>query len=180
MRVKHLFLEGRALITSLLWIAFITSLMGHHFLTSWLPTVLNTNGVPLAHAVVAGSLIQGGGALGSLIVGRLLDRVGMISIVMAFIISIPFVVLIGAVAMPEYLLMTTVFISGMCLLGGQIGLNALARSCRCHGSSSAPQSRGRAARSRCSPCRQWSQESPHARRNQSCARAKCPGPRCGR
>jgi hypothetical protein len=38
MRVKHLFLEGRALITSLLWIAFITSLMGHHFLTSWLPT----------------------------------------------------------------------------------------------------------------------------------------------
>ena len=50
----------------------------------------------------------------------------MISIVMAFIISIPFVVLIGAVAMPEYLLMSTVFISGMCLLGGQIGLNALA------------------------------------------------------
>jgi hypothetical protein len=77
---------------------------GHHFLTSWLPTVLNANGVPLAHAVIAGSLIQGGGALGSLIVGRLLDRVGMISIVMAFIISIPFVVLIGAVAMPEYLL----------------------------------------------------------------------------
>ena len=36
------------------------------------------------------------------------------------------VALIGAVAMPEYLLMTTVFISGMCLLGGQIGLNALA------------------------------------------------------
>ena len=100
--------------------------MGHHFLTSWLPTVLNTNGVPLAHAVVAGSLIQGGGALGSLIVGRLLDRVGMIAIVMAFIISIPFVVLIGAFAMPEYLLMTVVFISGMCLLGGQIGLNALA------------------------------------------------------
>src|SRR6202048_1408540 len=126
MPVKHLFTEGRAAVTSLLWAAFITSLMGHHFLTSWLPTVLNANGVPLAHAVVAGSLIQGGGALGSLIVGRLLDRVGMISIVMAFIISIPFVVLIGAVAMPEYLLMTTVFISGMCLLGGQIGLNALA------------------------------------------------------
>ena len=126
MPVKHLFTEGRAAITSLLWAAFITSLMGHHFLTSWLPTVLNANGVPLAHAVVAGSLIQGGGALGSLIVGRLLDRVGMISIVTAFIISIPFVALIGAVAMPEYLLMTTVFISGMCLLGGQIGLNALA------------------------------------------------------
>jgi AAHS family 4-hydroxybenzoate transporter-like MFS transporter len=62
MPVKHLFTEGRAAVTSLLWAAFITSLMGHHFLTSWLPTVLNANGVPLAHAVVAGSLIQGGGA----------------------------------------------------------------------------------------------------------------------
>ena len=126
MPVKYLFMQGRALITSLLWVAFITSLMGHYFLTSWLPTVLNANGVPLAHAVIAGALIQGGGALGSLVVGRLLDRLGMITIVIAFILSIPFVVLIGAFAMPEYLLMATVFISGMCLLGGQIGLNALA------------------------------------------------------
>ena len=134
MPVKYLFMQGRALITSLLWVAFITSLMGHYFLTSWLPTVLNANGVPLAHAVIAGALIQGGGALGSLVVGRLLDRLGMITIVIAFILSIPFVVLIGAFAMPEYLLMATVFISGMCLLGGQIGLNgwparSIRRSC---------------------------------------------------
>ena len=40
---------ARTEITSLLWAAFITSLMGRHFLTSWLPTVLNANGVPLAH-----------------------------------------------------------------------------------------------------------------------------------
>jgi AAHS family 4-hydroxybenzoate transporter-like MFS transporter len=112
--VKHLFTEGRALITTLLWIAFITCLMGHYFLTSWLPTVLNSNGVPLGHAVVAGSLIQGGGALGSLLVGRLLDRIGIIAIVMAFVASIPFVVLIEAVGMPEYLLMLVVFISGTC------------------------------------------------------------------
>jgi AAHS family 4-hydroxybenzoate transporter-like MFS transporter len=124
--VRHLFTEGRALITSLLWIAFITSLTGHHFLTSWLPTVLDSNGVPLAHAVVAGSLIQGGGALGSLIVGRLMDRFGMMAIVAAFILSVPFVVMIGALGMPEYALMLVVFIAGLCLLGGQIGLNALA------------------------------------------------------
>ena len=124
--VRHLFTEGRALVTSLLWIAFITSLTGHHFLTSWLPTVLDSNGVPLAHAVVAGSLIQGGGAVGSLIVGRLMDRFGMMVIVAAFILSVPFVVMIGAFAMPEYMLMLVVFTAGLCLLGGQIGLNALA------------------------------------------------------
>jgi len=112
--------------TSLLWIAFVTSLMGHYFLTSWLPTVLTANGVPLGHAVVAGSLIQGGGALGTLIVGRLLDRVGIIALVATYILSIPFVVLIGAFPMPESLLMTVVFISGLFLIGGQTGLNALA------------------------------------------------------
>jgi hypothetical protein len=87
MPVRHLFTEGRALITSLLWIAFISSLMGHHFLTNWLPTVLDSSGIPLAHAVVAGSLIQAGGAAGSLIVGRLVDRIGMSAIVAAYILS---------------------------------------------------------------------------------------------
>ncbi len=124
--VRHLFTEGRAGVTALLWTAFVTSLMGHFFLTSWLPTVLDSSGVPLAHAVVAGSLIQGGGAAGSLIVGRLMDRIGMSAIVGAYVLSIPFVVLIGSAGLPEYALMLVVFMAGLCLLGGQIGLNALA------------------------------------------------------
>jgi AAHS family 4-hydroxybenzoate transporter-like MFS transporter len=37
--LAHLFREGRAPLTLLLWAAFITSFLGHHFLTSWLPTV---------------------------------------------------------------------------------------------------------------------------------------------
>jgi len=126
MPVRHLFTEGRAGVTALLWTAFVTSLMGHFFLTSWLPTVLDSSGVPLAHAVVAGSLIQGGGAAGSLIVGRLMDRIGMSAIVGAYVLSIPFVVLIGSAGLPEYALMLVVFMAGLCLLGGQIGLNALA------------------------------------------------------
>lgn len=124
--VKHLFTEGRAWLTSLLWLSFILSLTGHHFLTSWLPTVLDSDGVPLAHAVVAGALIQVGGAAGSLIVGRLLDRIGIIAIALAFVLAIPFVVLIGALGMPEPWLMAVVFLAGLFLLGGQVGLNALA------------------------------------------------------
>jgi len=37
-----------------LWLAYVTSLLGHYFLTSWLPTVLVAAGIPLAHAVIAG------------------------------------------------------------------------------------------------------------------------------
>lgn len=124
--VKHLFTGGRALVTCLLWTAFICSLAGHYFLTSWLPTVLDQGGMPLTDAVIAGSLIQVGGGIGSLIVGRLADRVGMLAIVGAFILSIPFVILIGAVEVAEPLLMVIVTLTGMFLLGGQIGLNGLA------------------------------------------------------
>jgi AAHS family 4-hydroxybenzoate transporter-like MFS transporter len=124
--VRHLFTDGRAWLTSLLWLSFILSLTGHHFLTSWLPTVLDADGVPLAHAVAAGSLIQMGGAAGSLIVGRLLDRVGIVAIALAFLLAVPFVVLIGAISMPEVELMGVVFLAGLFLLGGQVGLNALA------------------------------------------------------
>ncbi len=124
--VKQLFTEGRALVTLLLWLSFVLSLMGHHFLTSWLPTVLDGNGVPIAHAVIAGALIQGGGAAGSLIVGRLLDRIGIGVIGLAFVLAIPFVILIGKAGLTEYELMGAVFLTGVFLLGGQVGLNALA------------------------------------------------------
>jgi AAHS family 4-hydroxybenzoate transporter-like MFS transporter len=126
MLVRHLFTEGRGLVTILLWSAFICSLAAHYFLTSWLPTMLDASGIPLTHAVVAGSLIQVGGAAGSLIVGRLVDRIGMVAVVGAFVLSVPFVVLIGLAGMPEPLLMVVVTMAGLCLLGAQIGLNGLA------------------------------------------------------
>lgn len=124
--VRHLFADGRAWTTSLLWIAFVTSLTGHSFLTSWLPTVLSDNGISLEHAVIAGALLQAGSAAGGLIVGGLVDRFGAIAIVGTYVAAVPFVTLIGAFEMPEALLMAVVFTVGLFLLGGQIGLNALA------------------------------------------------------
>lgn len=124
--VWQLFANGRAWLTVLLWAAFVTSLGCHYFLTSWLPTVLDASGIPLTHAVAAGALIQAGGAVGSLGVGRLVDRVGVLAIAGAFIAAAPLLVLIGAAPASEALLMVIVFLTGMCLLGGQIGLNALA------------------------------------------------------
>ena len=50
----------------------------------------------------------------------------MVVIAGALLLSAPFVALIGASAWPEPVLMLIVFLTGMGLLGGQIGLNALA------------------------------------------------------
>lgn len=123
--VKHLFTEGRAIMTLLLWLAFITSLLGHYFLTSWLPTLLVGIGVPLSQAVIVGGLIQGGGAIGCLAIGIMLDRRGVTAVAVAFALAVPFVILIGLVGASFFWLATLALLIGLCLLGGQVGLNAL-------------------------------------------------------
>lgn len=124
--VQHLFTEGRARMTLLLWFAYITSLLGHYFLTSWLPTLLVGAGVPLSHAVITAGLLQGGGGLGGLLLCWLLDKRGISVIAIAFALAAPLIILIGPFArISDFLLMALIFVTGGCLLGGQIGLNAV-------------------------------------------------------
>jgi AAHS family 4-hydroxybenzoate transporter-like MFS transporter len=123
--VKHLFTEGRALMTSMLWFAVAASLIGHTFLTSWLPTVLVGGGMSLSHAVMAGALLQAGGAVGSLLIGWFLDNRGITTIAVAFAIAVPLVVFVGSAHRSDALMMTAVFLIGIGMLGGQVGLNAI-------------------------------------------------------
>jgi len=123
--VRHLFTGARASMTSLLWLAYAANMVSLHFLTSWLPTVIADSGVPLAHAVIATALLQAGGGVGSLIVGRLLDRIGTLGIVAAFAVAVPCVAALGHVGTDETPLMILVTVAGLCIIGGQAGINAL-------------------------------------------------------
>ena len=124
--VKQLFAGGRASMTTLLWLGYAANMVSLHFLTSWLPTVIADSGVPLAHAVIATALLQAGGAVGSLLVGVLLDRIGTLGIVAAFLIAVPCVASLGYVGTNETPLMLLVTVAGLCIIGGQVGINALA------------------------------------------------------
>jgi AAHS family 4-hydroxybenzoate transporter-like MFS transporter len=123
--VKNLFTEGRAFMTVMLWFAFISSLLGHTFLTSWLPTVLSSDGMSLSHAVTAGALLQFGGAFGSVLIGWLLDKRGIITIAVAFAVAAPLTIFIGSAHISDAVLMAAVFLTGIGMLGGQVGLNAI-------------------------------------------------------
>jgi MFS transporter, AAHS family, 4-hydroxybenzoate transporter len=127
--LAHLLREKRAPLTLLLWAAFITSFLGHHFLTSWLPTVLASDGLPLGDAVLAAALFQGGGAFGSVFIGRLVDRRGIPAVAAIFAVAAPLVALVGVPGMSEPMLMGAAFLAGLFVLGGQFGLNALAGTC---------------------------------------------------
>ena len=122
--VKHLFTNGRATITVLLWIAFASSLLGHFFLTSWLPTILAGAAVPLTYAIVSGALLQGGGGIGGLLICWLSDKKSMLFIAIAFCLASPLIILIPRVRGSSLLVLA--FLVGFFLVGGQIGLNSIA------------------------------------------------------
>jgi len=123
--VRHLFTDGRAAITILLWFAYISSLMGQHFLTSWLPTVLAGSGVALGHAVLTGSFVQMGGAVGGLILCRLIDRRGISTLVGSFGLVALLMALIPYATQSDVALMPLAFLIGFGLMGGVTGLNAV-------------------------------------------------------
>ena len=76
MPVVHLFRQGRAIPTILLWIGFFMSLIDIYLLTSWLPTVFHNAGITLSLSVIATAVFQGGGVVASLALGSFVDRFG--------------------------------------------------------------------------------------------------------
>ena len=121
--VKHLFTDGRATMTALLWLAFVMSLLGHYFLTSWLPTILTGAAIPFTYAVISTALLQGGGGIGGLLICWITDKKGILFIAAAFLLASPLITLIPFVGGSS--LLTLSFLIGFFLLGGQIGLNSI-------------------------------------------------------
>ena len=86
--MKHLFTEGRAALTLLLWVPFFTSFMILIFTTSWIPTLLRTGGLSVAQAGLAIALNSLGSFAGSASVGRLMDKWGRYAVLIpAFILA---------------------------------------------------------------------------------------------
>ena len=123
--VRHLFIDGRWLGTILLWLSFILNFIAMHFITSWLPTVLNGAGLSLSDAAIVSSTFLIGGAIGGLIAGNFLDKVGLKPLAAMVLLAVPCIVSIGYAGNGLLLLTLGVSSSGLTLMGCQIGLNAV-------------------------------------------------------
>ena len=128
MPVKHLFTEGRAPGTILLWIPFFMNLLLLYFFVNWLPGLLTTAGLPISAGVTAAGIFSLGGVTGSLIQGRLMRRFGPFATIFGeFCLSVLLIFLMasaGSFAMT----MVATLILGITIQGGQAGLNALSAS----------------------------------------------------
>ena len=124
--VGHLFRQGRAFPTILLWIGFFVSLLDLYLLSNWLPTVFHDAGITLSLSVIATAMFQGGGVVASLILGSVMDRFGTYRVVsMIYVLGAVFVALIGY-SHSIVSIMVFSFFAGAGIVGGQTGTNALA------------------------------------------------------
>lgn len=124
--VKQLFAGGRMPLTVLIWIIYFMSLLDLYFLNAWLPTVIHDDGIALERAILLTALFQIGGAAGSLVLGRLVDRfLSFRVLACAYLFAGVFVFFIGAAGKSVPLLALTIFAAGCAVIGGQSSANAL-------------------------------------------------------
>jgi AAHS family 4-hydroxybenzoate transporter-like MFS transporter len=125
--VRQLFADKRALLTTLLWLLFFMSLMDLYFLSNWLPTVINDAGIPISSAALITAMLQVGGTVGTLLLGRVLDKVSpFLALSGVYLLAAAFIFSVGYAGVSPTALMATIFGAGFFLVGGQIGANALA------------------------------------------------------
>jgi AAHS family 4-hydroxybenzoate transporter-like MFS transporter len=121
----QLFHEGRAMGTLLLWIINFMNLLNLYFLTSWLPTVVAAIGYSTPIAVRVGATLQLAGAIGALLQGWLVHRLGFVPVLATgFALAAVNIALIGHPGISLALLVVVVSIAGLGVVGGQSGVNA--------------------------------------------------------
>jgi len=121
----HLFREGRAAFTVLLWIVNFMNILMLYSLSNWLPTLVTGMGYDQQTAVLVGTLLQVGGTIGTFGLAWVIARRGFVPILAAsFAVAVVSIAMIGQPGISLTLLSVVVFIAGWCVIGGQPGLNA--------------------------------------------------------
>jgi MFS transporter, AAHS family, 4-hydroxybenzoate transporter len=125
--VKHLFTEGRAAGTVMLWIPFFMNLLIIYFILNWLPSLLRDAGMPVAAGITAIAAFSVGGIVGTLLQGPLMKAFGVYAPMLAeFVASLAFVWLAAMIFANFEVMIVVTFLLGVAVQAAQAGLNVLA------------------------------------------------------
>jgi AAHS family 4-hydroxybenzoate transporter-like MFS transporter len=126
----HLFRAGRVRRTALLWTVSFMNVLNAFFVASWLPTVVRDAGHPTSTAVLVGTAVQVGGAVGTFALGGIVQRVGIVRVLVAcFAVAAANLAVVAEPWVPLGALVGVAFLLGWGIFAGQPGVNALAASC---------------------------------------------------
>jgi AAHS family 4-hydroxybenzoate transporter-like MFS transporter len=125
----HLFRDGRAMFTTLLWIVNFMNILMLYSLSNWLPTLVTGMGYEQQTAVLVSTLLQVGGTIGTFGLAWLIAHRGFSPVLItSFAVAVLSIAMIGQPGMSLTLLSVVVFIAGWCVVGGQPALNAMSAS----------------------------------------------------
>jgi len=125
--VAHLFRAGRGSGTLLLWVAFFMTLLIIFFFVSWLPLLLGQVGLSAEHSIWTAALFNGGGTVGAVTLGWLIDRSEPYRLVIgAYFAAAAAIASIAWAGASLPLLVLTIFLTGFTVVGAQSSINALA------------------------------------------------------
>jgi AAHS family 4-hydroxybenzoate transporter-like MFS transporter len=123
---SHLFQDGRATVTLLLWIVNFTNIMVLYSLSNWLATVVTGMGYTTRESVLVSTTLQVGGTIGTFGLAWLIAKGGIVPMLTAtFAVATIAIAFIGQPGISLALLFAIVFVAGWCIVGGQPGINAL-------------------------------------------------------
>jgi AAHS family 4-hydroxybenzoate transporter-like MFS transporter len=124
--IVHLFYEGRGPTTILLWIVNFTNILILYSLSNWLPTIVTGMGYTVQTANLIGTVMQGGGLIGTFGLAWLIARNGFLPVLgLTFAMATVSIAFIGQPGITLTVLGVIVFIAGWCIVGGQPAINAL-------------------------------------------------------
>ena len=126
--VADLFREQRGMATVLLWVAFFMSLLNVYFAINWLPTSLTSTGFDVTQAAVMTTFYHVGGVGGTYALGLLMDRLGAhrMQIFAMLVAAVGLYVFATVTGMSQWATTTVLVFMGFGIVGGQVGVNALA------------------------------------------------------
>ena len=119
--------DGRAAGTLLLWTINFMNLLNLYFLQGWLTTVVTDGGYPQTTAAMVAAMVQVGGTIGAFTLGWFVHKWGFVPVLTTCgVLASINIAAIGQPWIPLAMLVTVVFIAGVCVTGGQAAINALA------------------------------------------------------
>jgi AAHS family 4-hydroxybenzoate transporter-like MFS transporter len=102
------------------------NLINLYMLSTWLPTIARGMGMTATAALMVGTMFQTGGAVGSIAIGKPIDKWGFFGVLIAcFGGAGVMIALIGQPGLSAAMLFAVVFMAGFGILGGQAGNNAV-------------------------------------------------------
>jgi MFS transporter, AAHS family, benzoate transport protein len=117
--VRALFAQGRALGTSMIWVAFFMCLLMVNGLTTWLPQLMVTAGYALGSSLTFMIVLNVGTIIGTLVLGRMADVWGAKRVLVPMYAVAALCLMLLGFNNPMAVLLLLVAITGACTVGAQ-------------------------------------------------------------